>query len=96
MLSISFFQTVMSIVEMISLAAAIFSPAIYLKSCCCSVAKSTILQPHGLQHVKLPLPYPLEFTQIHAHRVSDAIQPSHPLSAPSIPAFNFSQHQVPF
>ena len=44
-----------------------FSPAIYLKSCCYSVAKSTLLQPHGLQHVRLPLPYPLEFTQIHAH-----------------------------
>ena len=35
----------------------------------------------------------LEFTQTHVHRVSDAIQPSHPLSAPSTPAFNLSQHQ---
>ena len=35
----------------------------------------------------------LEFTQIHAHRVSDAIQPSHPLSSPSPPAPNPSQHQ---
>ena len=33
-----------------------------------------------------------ELAQIHVHRVSDAIQPSHPLSSPS-PAFNLSQHQ---
>ena len=35
----------------------------------------------------------LEFTQTHAHRVGDAIQPSHPLSPPSPPAPNPSQHQ---
>ena len=35
----------------------------------------------------------LEFTQTHVHRVSDAIQPSHPLSSPSLPAPNPSQHQ---
>ena len=35
----------------------------------------------------------LEFTQTHAHWVSDAIQPSHPLSSPSPPAPNPSQHQ---
>ena len=34
----------------------------------------------------------LEFTQTHAHRVGDAIQPSHPLSSPSPPAPNPSQH----
>ena len=39
-------------------------------------------------HHQLP-----EFTQTHAHRVSDAIQPSHPLSSPSPPAPNPSQHQ---
>ena len=38
----------------------------------------------------------LEFTQIHIHRVSDAIQPSHPLSSPSPPALNPSQHQSIF
>ena len=36
----------------------------------------------------------LEFTQTHVH--CDAIQPSHPLSSPSPPAFNFSQHQSLF
>ena len=35
----------------------------------------------------------LEFTQTHVHRVSDAIQPSHPLSSPSPPAPKPSQHQ---
>ena len=34
-----------------------------------------------------------ELAQTHAHRVSDAIQPSHPLLSPSPPAFNLSQHQ---
>ena len=36
---------------------------------------------------------PLELTQTHVHRVSDAIQPSHPLSSPSPATFNLSQHQ---
>ena len=35
----------------------------------------------------------LELAQTHVHRVSDAIQPSHPLSSPSLPTFNLSQHQ---
>ena len=34
-----------------------------------------------------------ELAQTHVHRVSDVIQPSHPLSSPSLPAFNLSQHQ---
>ena len=38
----------------------------------------------------------LEFTQTHVHWVGDAIQPSHPLSSPSSPTFNLSQHQGPF
>ena len=39
-------------------------------------------------HHQLP-----ESTQIHVHRVGDAIQPSHPLSSPSPPALNLAQHQ---
>ena len=35
----------------------------------------------------------LELPQTHVHRVSDAIQPSHPVSSPSPPTFNLSQHQ---
>jgi len=38
-------------------------------------------------------PQLMKFTQTHIHRVSDAIQPSHPLSSPSPPAPNCSQHQ---
>ena len=38
----------------------------------------------------------LELTQTHVHRVGDAIQPSHPLSSPSSPAPNPSQHQSLF
>ena len=38
----------------------------------------------------------LELAQTHVHRVGDAIQPSPPLSCPSPPAFNLSQHQVIF
>ena len=38
----------------------------------------------------------LEFTQIHVHRVSDGIKPSHPLLSPSPPAHNPYQHQILF
>ena len=38
----------------------------------------------------------LELTQTQLHRISDAIQPSHPLSSPSPPSFNLSQHQSLF
>ena len=47
--------------------------------------------PGLLVHHQLP-----ECTQTHVHWVSDAIQPSHPLSSPSPPAFNLSQHQGHF
>ena len=47
--------------------------------------------PGLLVHHQLP-----EFTQIHIHRVSDAIQPSYSLSSPSPPAPNPSQHQSLF
>ena len=41
-----------------------------------------------------PVPHHLpEFAQVHVHWISDAIQPSHPLSPPSPPALNLSQHQ---
>ena len=55
---------------------------------------SDSLWPHGLQHTRPPCPPPTtRFTQTHVHWVGDAIQPSHPLSSPSLPAFNLSQHQ---
>ena len=58
---------------------------------------SDSLQPHGLQHARLPCPSPIpEFAQTHVHWVGDAIQPSYPLSSPSPPAFNLFLHQSLF
>ena len=55
---------------------------------------SNSLQPHGLQHPDFPVHHHLlELVQTHVHRVSDAIQPSHPLASPSPPTFNLSQHR---
>ena len=42
-----------------------------------------------------PSPTP-KFTQIYVHQIGDAIQPSHPMSSPSPPAYNLSQHQSLF
>ena len=61
-----------------------------------SVAQSclTLCDPMNCSTPGLPVHHQLpEFTQTHVHRVSDAIQPSHPLSPPSPPAHNPSQHQ---
>ena len=59
----------------------------------CSVMYDS-LRPHGLQHADFPaLHYIMEFAETHVHWISDAIQPSHPLSSPSPPTFNLSQHQ---
>ena len=45
---------------------------------------SDSLRPHGLQHTRPPYHWhPEELAQTHVHRLSDAIQPSHPLSSPS-------------
>ena len=55
---------------------------------------SDSLPRYGLQHARLHCPYYLpEFAQTHVHWVSDAIQPSYPLSPPSPHALNLSQHQ---
>ena len=64
-----------------------------------SVAQSclTLCDPMNRNTPGLPVHHhPLEFTQTHVHRVSDAIQPSHLLSSPSPPAPNPSQHQSLF
>ena len=54
----------------------------------------TLCDPMNHSMPGLPVHHQLpEFTQTHAHRVSDAIQPSHPLLSPSPPALNLSQHQ---
>ena len=53
----------------------------------------TLCDPMNRSTPGLPVHHQLlEFTQTHVHRVSDAIQPSHPLSSPSPPAPNPSQH----
>ena len=64
-----------------------------------SVAQScpTLCDPMNRSMPDLPVHHQLpEFTETHVHRVSDAIQPSHPLSSPSLPAPNPSQHQSLF
>ena len=64
-----------------------------------SVAQSclTLCDPMNRSTPGLPVHHQLpEFTQTHVHPVSDAIQPSHPLSSPSPPATNPSQHQSLF
>ena len=61
-----------------------------------SVAQScpTLCDPMNHSTPGLPVHHQLQkFTETHVHRVSDAIQPSHPLSSPSPPAPNPSQHQ---
>ena len=61
--------------------------------CCYSIAHSspTLCDPMDCNMPGFPvLHYLLEFIQTHVHWVNDAIQPSHPLSSPSPPAFNLS------
>ena len=57
----------------------------------------TLCNPMNRSTPGLPVHHQLpEFTQTHIHRVSDAIQPSHPLSSPSPPSPNPSQQQSLF
>ena len=61
-----------------------------------SVAQSclTLCNPMDYSMPGLPFHHQLpEFTQTHVHWVSDAIQPSYPLSSPSPPTFSLSHHQ---
>ena len=61
-----------------------------------SVAQSCLMLCDPMNHSTpgLPVHHQLsEFTQIHVHRVGNAIQPSHPLLSPSLPALSLSQHQ---
>ena len=67
--------------------------------CISSVAQSSLAlcDPMNCSTPDLPVYHQLpEFTQTHVHRVNDAIQPSHPLSISSPPAFDLSQHQSLF
>ena len=54
----------------------------------------TLCDPTDCSTPGFPVHHQLvEFTQTHGHRVGNAIQPTHPLSSPSPPAFSLSQHQ---
>ena len=68
--------------------------------CLDQISRSVVsdsLRSHELQHARPPVHHQLpEFTETHVHQVSDAIQPSHPLSSPSPPAPSPSQHQSLF
>ena len=68
--------------------------SIFSHGCCCSITKSCLMLCNTM-NCSMPtvLHYLPEPAQTHAHRVSDAIQPSHPLLFPSPPAFSLSQHQ---
>ena len=62
---------------------------------CCSFAKSCLIlcDPMDCSTPGFPVHHQLlAFAQTHVYRVSDAIQPSHPLSSPSPLTFNLSQH----
>ena len=64
--------------------------------CCCSVAYScpTVCDFMDCSTLGFPVLHHLqELAQTHIHWLGDAIKPSHPLSSPSLPAFNLSQHQ---
>ena len=75
------------------------SPPLFYQEhyCCCSVSQSCLVLWHPMDcstpgfpvHHQLP-----QLAQTHVHRVSDAIQPSHPLSSPYPPAFNFPSIRV--
>ena len=61
-----------------------------------AVAQScpTLCNSMNCNTLSFPVPHSLpEFAQTHVHWVSDAIQPSHPLSLPAALAFNLSQYQ---
>ena len=65
--------------------------------CCCLIAQScpTLCDPMDCNTPGFPvLHHLLQFTQTHVHQVSDTIQPTHPLSPPSPPAFNLSHIRI--
>ena len=65
-----------------------------LPMCCVQFSSSVVsdsLRPHESQHARPPCSSPTP--GVHQTHVGDAIQPSHPLSSPSPPALNLSQHQ---
>ena len=85
------FPVVMSIINCHGTCEYVFQFSSVTQSC------PTLCDSMDCSTLGLPIHHQLlEFTQAHVHRVGDAIQPSHPLSSPSPPAFNLSQHQGSF
>ena len=73
-----------------------FLPLVFQFSSVQSLSHVQLCNPMDFSTPGFPVHHQLlEPTQTHVHRVSDAMQPSHPLSSPS-PAFNLSQHQSIF
>ena len=90
-LEINFFCSFFSCYYFLSILKAIFQFSSVTQSCL------TLCNPMNRSTPGLPVYHQLpEFTQTHVHRFNDAIQPSHPLSSPSPPAPNPSQHQSLF
>ena len=75
------------------------SPSTFSVLCICSLhfscsVVSSVYNPMDCRTPGFPVHHQLlELTQTHVHWVDDDIQPSHPLSSLSLPAFNLSQHQ---
>ena len=72
------------------------SHPLQMNFCFSSVAQSypTLCDPMDCNMTGFPVHHQLlELAQTHVHRICDVIQPSHPLSPPSPPAFSLSQHQ---
>ena len=94
-------KTELEIKGKINLLAIFKFPMVRIMTAICSVQFTSVAQscptlcdPMNRNTPGLPVHQQLpEFTQTHVHWVSDAIQPSHPLSSPSPPAPNPSQHQ---
>ena len=65
---------------------------------CCLISQScpTLCNSMDCSMPAFPVHHLLEFAQTRLHWVSDAVQPSHPLSSPSPPAHNLSQNQSLF
>ena len=77
--------------------AALMSPELAVQFSSVTQSCPTLCDPMNHCTPGLPVHHQLpEFTQTHAHRISDAIQPSHPLLSPSPPAPSPSQHQSLF
>ena len=99
--SIYMFQLSISTCFLCSTFSILFSPfasvCVYFKFSSGAQLCPTLCDPMNCSTSSLPVHHQLpEFTQTHMHRVGNAIQQSHPLSSPSPPAPNPSQHQSLF